>query len=118
MRSKALMAAFAAVLFLAAVFVAWYVPAASRLHFQIEETEKSLETNRGRERKQLYELGQTVAGIPAVRTEMVFSVPFTEEAHHAADSLKKERNALRSLKKELEKKTADQPAVQEDAGHE
>ena len=84
------------------LFIVWYLPAVSQRRFQLEDTQKSLETSLGRERKQQSEYDETVAALPEVEAELERVLPLTEAAKEEVKSLKKERKALRKEKKELE----------------
>ena len=104
MKKNGLLVCFVIIMFIVVAFVAWYLPALGKVRFQIEETEKSLETSLGREKKQSYELGKTIACIPVVRMKLDLVSPLADAAHEEVVSLKSERKTLRSEKKELEEK--------------
>lgn len=113
MKKNGLLVCFVIIMFFVVAFVAWYLPALGQVRFQIDETEKSLETSLGREKKQSYELGKTIAGIPVVRMKLDLVSPLANAAHEEVISLKSERKKLRAQKKELEEKQ-DAFAGQED----
>ena len=108
---------FAVVMLFCVLFVICYLPAVSSLRFRLEDAEKSLETSRGRERKQQYEYDEAVAAIPEVQAELDRIIPLNEQAKQELQDLKAERKRLREEKKELEKQ-AKQAAEQEVKGHE
>ena len=92
---------FTAVMLLCVVFLIWYIPAVSGMRFQLDDIEKSIETSRGRERKQQHEYDQVVAEIPEVQSELDLLSPQVKAAEAEMDSLKAERNKLRKEKREL-----------------
>ena len=93
---------FTVIMLICVLFIVWYLPAVSQRRFQLEDTQKSLETSLGRERKQQSEYDETVAALPEVEAELERVLPQTEVAKEEVKSLKKERKALRKEKKELE----------------
>jgi len=93
---------FTLIMLICVLFIVWYLPAVSQRRFQLEDTQKSLETSLGRERKQQSEYDETVATLPEVEAELERVLPLTEAAKEEVKSLKKERKALRKEKKELE----------------
>ena len=93
---------FTVIMLICVLFIVWYLPAVSQRRFQLEDTQKSLETSLGRERKQQSEYDETVAALPEVEAELDRVLPLTEVAKEEVKSLKKERKALRKEKKELE----------------
>ena len=93
---------FTVIMLICVLFIVWYLPAVSQRRFQLEDTQKSLETSLGRERKQQSEYDETVAALPEVEAELERVLPLTEAAKEEVKSLKKERKALRKEKKELE----------------
>ena len=93
---------FTVIILICVLFIVWYLPAVSQRRFQLEDTQKSLETSLGRERKQQSEYDETVAALPEVEAELERVLPLTEAAKEEVKSLKKERKALRKEKKELE----------------
>ncbi len=93
---------FTVIMLICVLFIVWYLPAVSQRRFQLEDTQKSLETSLGRERKQQSEYDETVATLPEVEAELERVLPLTEAAKEEVKSLKKERKALRKEKKELE----------------
>ena len=93
---------FTVIMLICVLFIVWYLPAVSQRRFQLEDTQKSLETSLGRERKQQSEYDETVAALPEVEAELERVLPLTEVAKEEVKSLKKERKALRKEKKELE----------------
>lgn len=103
---------FAVVMLVCVLFVICYLPAVNNLRFRLEDVEKSLETSRGRERKQQYEYDEAVAAIPEVQAELDRIIPLNDQAKQELQDLKAERKRLREEKKELEKQ-AKQAAEQE-----
>ena len=97
-------ALFTAVMLLCVLFIIWYLPAARNLRYRLSDTLLSLETSRGRERKQQYEYDQAAAEIPLVQEELDSYVPLAEEAAQRLKTLKEERKKLRNEKKDLEAK--------------
>ena len=93
---------FTVIMLICVLFIVWYLPAVSQRRFQLEDTQKSLETSLGRERKQQSEYDETVAALPEVEAELERVLPLTEAAKEEVKSLKKERKAIRKEKKELE----------------
>ena len=93
---------FTVIMLICVLFIVWYLPAVSQRRFQLGDTQKSLETSLGRERKQQSEYDETVAALPEVEAELERVLPLTEVAKEEVKSLKKERKALRKEKKELD----------------
>lgn len=93
---------FSVVMLICVLFVVWYLPAVEQRRFQLDDVRKSLETSRGRERKQQYEYDETVKAVPETEAELERILPLAEAAKDEARSLKKERKKLRQEKKELE----------------
>lgn len=93
---------FSIVMLVSVVFLIWYLPASGQLRFDLEDTQKSLETSQGRERKQQYEYDETVAAIPVTEAELERLSPLVESAQKEVKELKKERKKLRNEKKKLE----------------
>jgi len=65
------------------------------LDFQLDDTARSLETSRGRERKQQAEYDEAAAAIPQVREELEEVRPLAQEAKENVKKLKEERKRLR-----------------------
>lgn len=120
--SSPLAAVTAAVLLLFVLFMIWYVPSVASLRFQLSDTELSLETSRGRERKQQYEYDQTVAEIPQVEEQLAEIQPQKDTAGEEVARLKDLRKQLRQEKKDLESRLEENApeggAAQEEQGHE
>lgn len=93
---------FAVIMLLFVLFVAWYLPAVGQVRFQLDDAGKSLETSRGRERKQQHEYDEVVAAIPEVQAELDSILPLSTSAAEEVKKLKAERKQLRERKKELE----------------
>ena len=73
-----------------------------RLDFQMEDLSLSLETSRGRERKQQAEYDEVTAQLPLTRAELEEAQPLADAAAEEVRGLKEERKRLRAEKKELE----------------
>ncbi len=102
MKKSTLPVIFSIFMLVCVLFVSWYLPAVGQRRFQLDDVMKSLETSRGRERKQQYEYEETVAAIPVTEAELERILPLAEDAKEEARALKKERKKLRNEKKELE----------------
>ena len=96
-------------MFLFVLFSAWYLPSLHQRKFQVQDLQISLETSRGRERKQQYEYDETVAALPEVQAELDRLSPLKETAEEEVRALKAERKKLRAEKKQLEEQRADLP---------
>ena len=118
-KNALLTAVFTLVMFVYVLFMAWYIPASASLRFQLADTEESLKTSRGRERKQQYEYDSTVEEIPQVREKLDLLLPQVEEAERQAEALKKQKKELKKEKKELEaaRKNADSPDSGTESGN-
>ncbi len=92
---------FVAVMLLFCLFLTWYIPTRSQLDFQLSDLELSLETSRGRERKQQYEYDQVVAELPVTKAELAEAQPLADAAKAEVKALREERNALREKKQAL-----------------
>ena len=93
---------FSIIMLLFVLFVAWYLPAIGDVRFQLDDTNKSLETSRGRERKQQHEYDEVVAAIPEVQAELDSILPLSTSAAEEVKKLKEEKKQLKEKKKELE----------------
>ena len=93
---------FSIIMLLFVLFIVWYVPAIGQMRFQLDDIGKSLETSRGRERKQQHEYDEVVASIPEVQAELDNILPLSTSAAEEVKKLKEERKQLRETKKELE----------------
>lgn len=114
MKNRRLTVLFTVLMFITVIYTACYVPAVSQLRYQLDESEKSLETNQGREKKQIYELGQTIASLPAIQLSLDVISPLAQQAHEEVLSLKEKRKLLRSEKKKLEEMAASTPETEVD----
>ena len=101
-------------------FLIWHIPSRANLNFQLADTEISLDTSHGRERKQQTEYDQVVAQLPLTQAELEEALPLADEAVAKVAALKKERSALREEKKRLEEMLAGQSSdgTKEDSDHE
>ena len=107
-------ALFAFVMLVFVVFLIWYIPAVTKRNFELQDIEKSLETSRGRERKQQYEYDKVVSEIPEVRTALDQILPQAENAKEEVTALKAERKRLRGEKKKLEKQLSGEAGQEDD----
>ena len=104
------------------LFLTAFVLLRANLTFQLADLSLSLETSRGRERKQQVEYDQVQAKLPLTRAELEETQPLADAAVETVRQLKEERKGLRAEKKELETAAAEQaqksaePAVEETAG--
>ena len=94
---------FAVVMLVFVLFLVWYVPSVSRRDFLLRDTQQSLETNQGRERKQQYEYDKVAAEIPELRAELDQVLPETEAAQQELETLREQKKKLKKEKKALEK---------------
>ena len=101
-RSSLLPVLFSIVMIVFVLFIIWFLPSVSNRRFLLDDIRKSLETSRGRERKQQYEYDETVAAIPEAEAELDRLTPLTEAAEAEVKELKKERKKLRNEIKDLE----------------
>ena len=108
---------FAVLMLIFVFFLVWYIPAVSQRSFLLLDTQQSLETNQGRERKQQYEYDKVSAEIPEIRSELEKVLPETEAAKQELETLREQKKKLKKEKKELEKQLPDSED-QEDAAHE
>ncbi len=101
-------------------FLIWQIPSRANLNFQLVDTEVSLDTSHGRERKQQAEYDQVVAQLPLTQAELEEAQPLAEEAVAKVAALKEERSALREEKKRLEEMLAGQSSdgTKEESDHE
>ena len=95
---------FTVLMLLFVIFMIWYLPSVSSLRFRISDMEKSLETSRGRERKQEYEYSQVLTELPLVQAELEETLPLLNDADEQVKALKAQRKELRARKKDLEEK--------------
>ena len=103
--------------FVFAAFMAWYIPSMSSVRSKTVQTQRDLETSRGREDKQQAEYDKAVGELPLVRAELEEKQPLAEEALKTIEDLKIRRRELRAEKKTLEAgSSAEEPA--ENAGGE
>ena len=85
-----------------ALLLAAWVPLRAALDFQLEDTAVSLETSRGRERKQRYEYDQVSEALPLARENLAETQPLADAASREVQALKETRKQLREEKKTLE----------------
>ena len=97
---------FIAVLLVFSMAMAAFTTARSSLDFGLEDTARSLETSRGRERKQQYEYDEAARQLPLTRAELEEVQPQADAAAEEVRQLKEQRKALRAEKKALEEKAA------------
>lgn len=103
--------------FVFAAFMAWYLPSMSSVRSKTVQTQRDLETSRGREDKQQAEYSKAVGELPVVKAELEEKQPLAEEALKTIEDLKVRRKELRAEKKSLESgSSAEEP--DENAGGE
>jgi septal ring factor EnvC (AmiA/AmiB activator) len=105
---------FTVVMLIFVLFLVWYIPSVSARDFLLRDTQLSLETNQGRERKQQYEYDKVAAEIPELRAELDQILPETEQAQQELETLREQKKKLKKEKKALEKQLSGS-AGQEDA---
>lgn len=101
---------FVIIMLIFTVFVAWFLPSVSNLRFRLQDTQISLETSHGRERKQQHEYDETVADLHTVREELAQLQPQIDQAEADTKELKAERKELRRRLKELQSMTSSEGA--------
>ena len=116
-RSAFFPAFFTVIMLVFVLFLVWYVPSVSRRDFLLRDTQLSLETNLGRERKQQYEYDKVSAEIPVIRAELDQVLPETESAQQELETLREQKKKLKKEKKALEKQLSGS-GVEEDAADE
>ena len=99
---KQLTGLFVLIMLAFSLLMAAWVPLRAALDFSMADTALSLETSRGRERKQQMEYDQVLKDLPAAREELAEIRPRAEAAAEQVRLLKEERKALRAKKKQLE----------------
>ena len=97
------------------LFLVWYVPSVSTRDFLLRDTQQSLETNQGRERKQQYEYDKVSAEIPEIRAELDQVLPETEAAQQELETLREQKKKLKKEKKALEKQLSGSGDQEDDA---
>lgn len=101
-KSTCLPVLFSLVMLAFVLFMVWYVPTSAKQSFTLADLELSLDTSRGRERKQQVEYDAVVEELPLVRAELEAIQPDVEEALRIKEDLKAEKKALKAEKKKLE----------------
>lgn len=96
MKQKAMSLTFALLLLLFSLFLFWYRITVSDLRFQLEDTQISLETSYGRERKQQKEYDEVQAALPAERKKLEELLPKVSQAEREVAELKARRKELRN----------------------
>lgn len=109
------MICFVVLMFIFSAFMAWYLPSSSSLRSRIAETERNLETSRGRENKQQDEYDKALEELPLVQSELEIIQPQAEAAAQTAADLKSRRKELREQKQELEAEQSVSVESKEDA---
>ena len=104
--------------FVFAAFMAWYIPSVSSVRSKIEQTQRDLDTSRGREDKQQAEYNKAVEELPVVRAELQEKEPLAEEALKTIEVLKARRKELRAEKKALESESSPEASAEKDGGKE
>ena len=119
---KQLTGLFVLIMLAFSLLMAAWVPLRAALDFSMADTALSLETSRGRERKQQMEYDQVLKDLPAAREELAEIHPRAEAAAEQVRLLKEERKALRAKKKQLESEQKSlgntDPSAQTAAGEE
>ena len=111
--------AFCVVFFFAfAAFMTWYIPSVSSVRSKIVQTQRDLETSRGREDKQHAEYNKAVEELPVVRAELQEKEPLAEESLNAVEKLKSRRKELRAEKKALESESSPDESAEGTEGKE
>ncbi len=93
---------FAGVMLVFCFFMVFYLTTRAELDFQLADVELSLETSRGRERKQQFEYDEVTEELPRTRAELSEVQPAADAAAEKVAELKAERKALRKEKADLE----------------
>ena len=93
---------FIIVIFFFSLFLCAWVPIRADLDFRLEDTEISLDTSRGRERKQTLEYEQVQSELPVIRAELAVMQPKADASAERLRALKETRKVLRAEKKALE----------------
>jgi len=104
------------IMLVCSLFLAWYIPSAGSLRFRINDLEISLDTSRGRERKQQAEYEQVVHDIPETQAKLDDTLPLAQAAEEKVAVLKAEKKKLKEEKKVLEaggSVTAEEASVNE-----
>ena len=74
--------------FIFAAFMAWYLPSMSSVRSKTVQTQRDLETSRGREDRQQAEYDKAVSELPLVKAELEEKQPLAEEALKTIEDLK------------------------------
>ena len=93
---------FTGVMLLFCAFLTAFVLLRGSLSFQLADLALSLETSRGRERRQTMEYNQVKTDLPAARAQLSELQPQADAAAGEVQELKDRRKALRDEKKALE----------------
>ena len=89
------------------VLLVWSVPDSVSLRDKISESEKSIETARGRERKQQAELEKALQDVAAAQEKLAALQPELDAALAGSSEQKAERKRLKAEKQELEDRLAE-----------
>ena len=106
MKKSALPVLFSLIMIFCVLFLIWYLPAVGQLRFDLSDTQKSLETSLGRERKQQAEYDRAVQDIQAAKEQLEALTPQHEEVLAARDAQVAERKELKARKEELQTQIA------------
>ena len=106
-KEKAFAWLFAAVMLLFSLFLSAWVVLRADLDFRLEDTAISLDTSRGRERKQTQEYEQVQKELLEVLAELEEAQPLADASAGRLSVLKETRKALRAEKKALEEAAAE-----------
>ena len=93
---------FASVMLLFSLELILWIPVRNGLDFRLADTRLSLETSRGRERKQQMEYDEVTRRLPEARAELAELQPRADAAAEQVKVLKERRKELRAEKKALE----------------
>ena len=101
--SRSILYLFVIVMGICTLILIWQVPASSSMSFQLSEARLSLETARGRERKQQAEYDKALQNIEEARAQLEAITPQHEEVVAAKESQVAERKELKARREELKK---------------
>ena len=95
-------AVFIVIMLIFSLYMTFYCPSKLYQRFLLEDAKLSLETSRGRERKQQYEYNQVIMALPEAQDKLSILQPEADATKEYKESLKNRRKELRARKKELE----------------
>lgn len=97
---------FAVLMGICTLILIWQVPASSSMSFKLSEAQLSLETARGRERKQQSEYDRALEDIQAAKELLEALTAPHEEALAARDAQVSERKELKARRDQLKEQIA------------